>query len=794
MFQNYFKIGWRNLLRNKGYSLINIGGLALGMSVALLIGLWMYDELSYDQSHTNYDRIVRVMQHQTIDGKISSQVSIPMPLGPAMKNEYGSDFAHISMSSWVWDHVLSSGDQRISKQGAYVQPGFPDMITLKMVAGTRNALNDAKSVLISASTAKALFGTTDPLNQAMRIDNKLDVKVGGVYEDISYNSTFNDLEFIAPWDLYLTSEDWLKRAIEQWGNNSFQLYAQLTPEANLDEVSKKIKDVKARNDKTGKQFSPEVYLFPMSNWHLRSDWKNGVNVGGRIQMVWLFGIIGVFVLLLACINFMNLSTARSEKRAKEVGIRMTIGSVRSQLINQFLSESFLVVLMAFVLAIGIVALSLPAFNQLADKKISINWANPFFWLISVAFIILTSLLAGSYPALYLSSFQPVKVLKGTFKMGRFASLPRKVLVVIQFTVSITLVIGTIIVYEQIQFSKSRPIGYEREGLVSIQMKTPDFYNKYDVLRTELKNTGAVEEMAEASSPMTYVGSNSSGFSWAGKDPNLQQTDFGNIWITPEYGKTIGFKIKEGRDFSREYATDSSAIIINESAVKFIGVKDAVGMDITYGKEVYHVIGVIQDMMVESPYNPIRPTIYFLNYENVEWILLRLNPEKNASESLAAIESVFKRNIPAVPFDYKFADENYEKKFAAEERVGKLAYVFASLAILISCLGLFGLASFVAEQRTKEIGIRKVLGASVSSLWKMLSGDFVVLVLLACIIAVPIAYFYLNSWLSKYEYHTEISLWIFVFTAAGAMAITLFTVSYQAIRAAITNPVKSLRSE
>jgi ABC-type antimicrobial peptide transport system permease subunit len=716
MFQNYFKIGWRNLLRNKGYSLINIGGLALGMSVALLIGLWMYDELTYNQSHTNYDRIVRVMQHQTIDGKTSSQVSIPMPLEPAIRNEYGNDFTYISMSSWVWDHVLSFDDQRISRQGAYVQADFPDMLALKMVAGTRTALKDATSVLISSSTAKALFGTADPLNKAMRIDNKLDVKVGGVYEDIAYNSTFNDLEFIASWDLYLTSEDWLKRAVEQWGNNSFQLYAQLAPEADLDDVSEKIKEVKARNDKMGgTQFKPEVYLFPMSNWHLRSDWKNGVNSGGRIQMVWLFGIIGVFVLLLACINFMNLSTARSEKRAKEVGIRMTIGSVRSQLINQFLSESFLVVLMAFVLAIGIVALSLPAFNGLADKKISINWANPFFWMISLAFIILTSLLAGSYPALYLSSFQPVKVLKGTFKMGRFASLPRKVLVVIQFTVSITLVIGTIIVYEQIQFSKSRPIGYDREGLVMIQMKTPDFYNKYDVLSTELKNTGAVDEMAEASSPMMYVGSNSGGFSWEGKDPNLQQTDFGNIWITPEYGKTVSFKIKDGRDFSREHATDSSAIIINESAVKFIGVKDAVGMEITYGKERYHVIGVIQDMMVESPYNPIRPTIYFLNYENVEWILLKLNPEKNTSESLAAIEAVFKRNIPAVPFDYKFADESYEKKFAAEERVGKLAYVFASLAILISCLGLFGLASFVAEQRTKEIGIRKVMGASVANL-------------------------------------------------------------------------------
>ena len=794
MFQNYFKIGWRNLLRNKGYSLINIGGLALGMSVALLIALWIIDELSFNHYHTHYDRVVQVMQHQTADGKISSQISIPMPLGNALKNEYGTDFTHIALASWSWDHILSTGDQKISKRGMYVQQGMPEILSLRMLSGSRDALKDPASILLSASSAHALFGDTDAIGKAMRIDNKLDVKVGGVYEDVPYNSAFFDeIYFLAGWELYLTSETWLKRAAEQWDNNSFQLFAQVAPLAHIDAVSAKIKKIKAAHIKDQNRFNPEIYLHPMADWHLRSNWKNGVNTGGRIQMVWLFGIIGVFVLLLACINFMNLSTARSEKRSKEVGIRMTIGSVRSQLINQFLSESFLVVLFAFVLTLGVVFLSLPWFNDLTRKQMIIPWSNPVFWMWSALFTVITSLLAGSYPALYLSSFRPVNVLKGTFKIGRFASLPRKVLVVIQFTVSITLVIGTIIVYQQIQFSKSRPTGYEREGLVMISMMSPEFFGKGDVLRTELKTANVIEELAEASSPMSYIGSNSGGFGWEGKDPNLQ-SDFGNIWVTPEYGKTVNWKIKQGRDFSRDRVTDSSAVILNEAAVKYMNVKDPVGMEITWGTPKYQVVGVVEDMVVESPYKPIRPTVYFMSNANTEWYFLKLNPNKNTSEAMAAVEAAFKKYVPSAPFNYTFADETYAKKFATEERVGKLAYVFASLAIFISCLGLFGLASFIAEQRTKEIGIRKVLGASVTHLWIRLSADFVWLVVIACAVAVPIAYYYLQGWLQEYEYRTEISWWIVAITMGGALGITLLTVSYQAIRAAIANPVKSLRSE
>jgi ABC-type antimicrobial peptide transport system permease subunit len=621
----------------------------------------------------------------------------------------------------------------------------------------------------------------------------MDVKVTGVYEDLPYNTSFNNLQFIASWELYISSEEWLKNTDTQWGNNSFQLFAQLPSQADLHTVSEKIKKVKADNAPDERTLHPEIFLSPMKNWHLRTEWREGKNVGGRIQMVWLFGIIGAFVLVLACINFMNLSTARSEKRAKEVGIRMAIGSVRSQLINQFLSESFIVVVFSFVLALIIVVIALPMFNELADKRIFIEWSNPFFWLISVSFILVTSLLAGSYPAIYLSSFQPVKVLKGAFRLGRFASLPRKVLVVVQFTVSVALVIGTIIVYQQIQFSKNRPTGYSRDGLIMIFMSTPEFQGKFDVLRSELKNAGAIEEMSSSQSPVTGVWSNSGGFNWPGKDPALQ-TDFAIVRTSHEYGKTVNWKIKEGRDMSRDFVTDSAGIILNEAAVKFMGVKNPVGMEITWDDEKIHIIGVVEDMIAQSPYEPVKQTVYVLGNKYLNWINLRLNPAKSSSESLALVESVFKKHIHSAPFEYKFVDQEYAKKFDSEERIGKLTSVFSLLAVVISGLGIFGLASFVAEQRTKEVGIRKVLGASVANLWRMLSKDFVVLVIISCAIAIPLSCYALIDWLKNYDYHTEISWWIPIVVSLGALCVTLFTVSFQAVKAALMNPVKSLRSE
>ena len=800
MLSNYLKIAYRNLIRNKAYSFINIGGLAVGMAVAIMIGLWMNDELTFDHYHKNHDRIAQVYQSQTFNGKIGTGPAIPRPLEMALRNGYGDNFKHIIMSTWRFRSILAHGDTKLVKEGNFMQQAAPEMLGLEMLSGQKDGLKDPNSILLAASTAQALFGNENAMGKIVKFNNKYNFKVTGVYADIPVNNEFSKTAYIAPWEQYVTNTDWVKNSVDNWGNNSFQMFAQIADNTTTAQVSAKIRDVKLQEaPKDFIPFKPVIFLQPMNDWHLRSNFENGVQTGGRIENVWLFGIIGVFVLLLACINFMNLSTARSEKRAKEVGIRKSVGSVRSQLISQFLSESFMVVGLAFAVAMILVLLALPAFNTLADKKIEFPWASGYFWGASLLFILFTALLSGSYPALYLSSFQPVKVLKGTFRVGRYAALPRKVLVVMQFTVSVALIIGTIIVFRQIQHSKNRPIGYDRAGLIQIPLTEFDFVGKYDFMRREFLNSGAVVEMSSASSPTTQVYSNRSGFLWEGKPEGFQE-DLAWTAVSPEYVKSLGLKIIAGRDFSREFASDSNAVLLNKTAVKYMGLKNPVGTIIRDDDDddpapPLTVIGVIDDMIMTSPYEPVKQSMYvFDKFNNASYYNLRLNPDQSASQSIATIESIYKKNFPDLPFEYQFVDEEYAAKFASEERVGKLAGVFTGLAILISCLGLFGLASYMAEQRTKEIGVRKVLGASVASLWKLLSKDFVFLVLIALLIASPLAWYFMDGWLQKYDYRTDLSWWIFASAGAGALIITLLTVSFQAIKAALMNPVKALRSE
>ncbi|MCX6217553.1 ABC transporter permease [Spirosoma sp.] len=799
MLRNYLKIAFRNLRSQKVYSFINIGGLAVGMAVALLIGLWMYDELSFNRYHKNYDRIAQVMQNQTINGSVSTAPAIPIPLANVLRSTYGSDFKQVVLSSWTEEHILSFSDKKYWKTGNYIEPQAPDMLSLTMIKGTRAGLKEPYSIMISESVASALFGTTEPIGKLMKIDAQIAVKVTGVYEDLPYNSQFSNLDYMVPWQVNVAVRDWVKNSAQKWDNNSFQIYIQLADHANMRQVSARIRDAKLVNvSEQLARFKPEVFLQPMSRWHLYSEFENGINTGGQIQFVWLFGIIGVFVLLLACINFMNLSTARSEKRAKEVGIRKAVGSVRAQLIGQFLSESLLVVVIAFIISLLLVQLSLPYFNDIAAKKMTMLWSTPVFWLLGLGFTLLTGLISGSYPALYLSGFQPISTLKGTFRVGRFASLPRKVLVVVQFTVSVTLIIGTIIVFRQIQFAQNRPIGYSRNGLLYVQTTTPDIHTHYDAFRADLLQSGAVTEIAESESPLTSVWNVNGGFDWDGKDPN-QQPDFAVVGVNYEFGKTVGWQFKAGRDFSRSFGTDSSGMVINEAAVKFMGLKNRnggspIGKTIRDGDLRYKIIGVIKDMVMESPYEPARQTLFYISNFPSNFINIRLNPAMSASEAVAKVGVIYQKYSPTAPFDYKFADAEYTRKFAAEARIGTLASFFAVLAIFISCLGLFGLASFVAEQRTKEIGVRKVLGASVFNLWGLLSKDFMVLVIISFAIATPIAWYFLTNWLQQYQYRTDLSWWIFAVSGGGALVVTLLTVSFQSIKAALMNPVKSLRSE
>jgi len=496
---------------------------------------------------------------------------------------------------------------------------------------------------------------------------------------------------------------------------------------------------------------------------------------------------------------MNLSTARSERRAKEVGIRKTIGSGKGQLIYQFMGESFLVVLLAYALALAIVLLFLNGFNELARKEIVFPYENWIFWAISIVLIVCTSLLAGSYPALYLSSFRPADVLKGTFQAGSYSGLPRKILVVLQFTVSVAFIIGTVIVMQQINHAKNRPVGYDKEGLVQIPTFSKDFSGKTDLMREQFLKSGAVVEMSTSSSPTTQIWSNRSGYTWEGKPEGFQE-DLAWTEVSPEYAKSLNLKIIEGRDFSREFASDSLAVLINETAKTYLGVTDPVGMLLRDDDEEdpgppLKIIGVVEDMVAQSPYEPVKQAMYVYDRnDNFSYYNLRLNPARSASENLAVVEQVFKEHFPAIPFDYQFVDEEYGEKFASEERIGSLAAIFTALAIFISCLGLFGLTSFVAERRTKEIGVRKVLGASVLNIWNMLSKDFLKLVIISCFIAIPVAYYVMNGWLQEYPYRVILKWWIFALAVFGAIAITLLTVSFQALKAARQNPVNSLRTE
>ncbi|WP_339708030.1 ABC transporter permease [uncultured Kriegella sp.] len=799
MFKNYLKIAWRNLWKNKGYTAINIGGLALGMAVTLIIGLWIQDELTHNAYFKNKGSIAQVFQSQTFNSETGTGPAIPRPLEKAFRDGYADNFKHLVMSSWNVSRYLKYKDKSLSKTGNFMQREAPEMLDLKILKGEQDGLRELNSVMLSESVAIALFGDEEPIGKTVEVNNQYDVMVSAVYEDIPLNNSFNDAEFLMPWEKLVATQEWMKNAIDQWGNNSFQMFVQIADNTTMEKVTTTIKDVKKTLNEDTAEFNPQLFLFPMKDWYLRNNFENGKQVGGRIKYVWLFGIIGAFVLLLACINFMNLSTARSEKRAKEVGIRKSIGSQRNQLINQFLSESFLVVLFAFSIAVLIVLLSMNGFNDLSKKEISFPWNSSVFWLISVVFILFTALLSGSYPALYLSSFRPVDVLKGTFKSGKHAGLPRKILVVLQFTVSVAFIIGTVIVMQQINHAKNRPVGYDKEGLVQIPTFSEDFAGKYDLMRSEFLGSGAIVEMSASSSPTTQIWSNRSGFEWEGKPDGFQE-DLAWTEVTPEYAKSLNLKIVEGRDFSREFASDSNAVLINQTALKYMGIIDPIGKFLKDDDEEdpgppLKIIGVVEDMITQSPYEPVKQGVYvFDKHGNSSFYNMRLNPNQSASHNLAIIEGVFKEHFPSLPFQYDFVDDEYGEKFAAEERIGTLSGVFTALAILISCLGLFGLTSFVAEQRTKEIGVRKVLGATVFNVWNMLSKDFLKLVVISCFIAIPISYYVMNGWLQDYPYHVILEWWIFALAVIGALAITILTVSFQALKAANANPVKSLRTE
>ncbi|HZG25813.1 MAG TPA: ABC transporter permease, partial [Chitinophagaceae bacterium] len=751
MLRNFLKSAWRNLYRNKQQSFINILGLSAGMAVSLLIGSWIYGEVSFDRYHKNYDRIAQVMQSQLVNSEVRTEVRLPIPLGEKLKTTYGDNFDKVVLSTRSENHILAFGENKIITSGRYMQSEAPAMFTLNMLQGSAGGLKEPASIMLSQTTAKMVFGTINPMDKLITFDNDTTLKVTGVYEDLPANTTLNNLSFMVPWELMPQ----LKQNTQNWTNNGWHAFVQLAGNADMQTVSSKIKDSKYNSvGEADKQAKPVVFLHPMSKWHLYSEFKNGVNTGGEIRYVRLFAVIGAVVLLLACINFMNLSTARSEKRAREVGVRKAIGSLKQQLIYQFLVESVLVAFLAFLFSIILIATLIPFLNQLANERIEIPWAGFNFWAIGLGFTLVTGLLAGSYPAFYLSSFRPVSVLKGAFKTSALALVPRKILVVLQFAASTILIIGTIVVYRQIKFAHNRAVGYNKEGLMNVKMLTPDISQHFEAFRTDLLTTGAVEEVALSSMPVTESTNQQRGFHWQSANSGDSNQVFATIGISKEYGSAVGWQFTQGRDFrSGADGADAMGFVVNESAVKMMGLKDPIGAPVRWGENNFQVIGVVKDMVMQSPFDPVLQTVFYIAPWRIDFLNIRIKPTVSTANAIQQIEKTFRRYNPNQPFDYKFADDEYARKFDIEQRVGKLSGFFSILAILISSMGIFGMATFVVERRVREIGVRKVLGANVLSLWRLLSGEFVILVTISLLVAMPLGYMLMQRWLTHYTYRT-----------------------------------------
>jgi ABC-type antimicrobial peptide transport system permease subunit len=783
MIKNYFKTAWRNLFRNKGFSITNILGLTIGISCAIFILLWVYDELTYDRFQKNYDNIYQVIANRDFNNQVFTDRSMVLPLARELENS-SPQIKHAVVTTYQQQQVLAYNNNKIKKGGYFVSDHFFDIFSWQFVKGNAaTALKDPNSIVLTEDAAKAFFGNDDPVNKVLTIDNNKSVKVSAIVKHAPGNSTFQ-FDWIRPFNY---DDPDTKASMSEWTNSSWNVFVQTKPNADTALLNKSITKIKRSH---GKDEISSYFAFPMNHWHLYSDFDKGKNTGGMIEYVRLFSIIAVIILLIACINFMNLSTARSEKRAKEVGIRKTLGSTKRQLVSQFFCESFILTLIAFVLAITTVALLLPSFNLMVDKHLSLNIMQPLFWIMALGIILFTAFIAGSYPALYLSSFSPVKVLKGTIISGKKTILPRHILVTSQFVISILLISATIIVYQQIQHVKDRDMGYNPNDLVMIP-STPDTDKSFAAIKHDLLASGIITSVTRTSSPITAVWWNTGAPDYDGKPANAQII-MGGLGTDIDFAKTMGVKILQGHDFTGSPA-DSNSMMLNKAAVDAMKLKNPIGMQMRYGRT-YTIIGVTDNVIMTSPYEPAYPMLIVYDGNNSSTNTMRIKTGVPAQKAIAFMQTVFKKYNPSVPFEYKFVDQEFQKKFLTEELIGKLTNIFSALAIFICCLGLAGLASFTIEKRFREIGVRKVLGANVQQLLILISKEFLRLVVIAFVIAVPLTFWLMSNWLDKYNYRISISLWLFIVVGISMFLLTLVVVSLNTIKAATANPVKSLRTE
>jgi len=793
MLKNYFKTAWRNLIKNKAFSFINITGLAIGMAAAILIFLWIQNEMRHDTQYAKSDRLYLMYNRDKFSGQSWAWSSTPMIMGPTLKNNYPEVEDAVRVNSGSANYLFTVGEKKLIEHGFIVDSGFLNMFDFPMLYGNpTKALGGIYNIVVTESLAKTLFGNENAMGKTIKIDSTDIFTVSGVMKDLP-NTTSFQFDYLLPF-AYLHK---LKQEDDTWDDNQLSTYILLKQNASHDAFDAKVKNITIEHTKNSALPSTtQVFSYPVSKTYLYGKNENGHLVAGRIDTVRLFGVIAAFILLIACINFMNLSTARSEKRAKEVGIRKAVGAQKFSLIAQFIGESILLALFAGFIAIILVQLLLPFYNSLVDKQLYLDWRNIYFWLELFAFIIFTGFVAGSYPAFFLSSFKPVKVLKGTFRAAHAVINPRKVLVVLQFTFAIILIISTIIIVHQIMYAQERETGYNKNNIIYTFIQG-DVPKNYDVIKQSLLDNGAAIGVTKSMSPVTQTWSDSWGFSWEGSTEDDKKLDFVRFSTDGDFMKVMGTSLVEGRDIDlKNYPGDSSAIMINETAVKKMRLKEpAIGQFIINGDVKMQIVGVVKDFILGSPYEPVAPLM--INGPGTGWfnvIHIKLNHAKPVSADVKLAEQVFRQFNPQYPFNYKFVDEEYAKKFEDTQRTATLAALFAGLTIIISCLGLFGLAAYMAENRIKEIGVRKVLGASVMNISTLLSKDFLKLVIISFIIASPIAWYAMQQWLLGYTYRVGIDWWVFAGAGIIAVLISLLTVSFQAIKAAITNPVKSLRTE
>jgi putative ABC transport system permease protein len=785
MLKNYFKVALRNLLRNKTFSLINIIGLVGGMSTAVLILLWIHDEVSFDKFHANKDQLYEVWSRGEYDQQLQCWNSTPRILGPTLLKDYAG-IANMTRTDSRW-FVTAAGETRISSKALIADTSFLSMFSFPVISGNKTGvLNDKHSIMITEKMAKKMFGGKEALQQTISIDN-YNFTVAGILKDLPSNSRF-DFEFLLPWN-YAGSNGYGE---QNWENNSTNTFVQLNANASAEIINGQIRDIAKRH--LNKKEADEVFLHPLSKWHLYSRFENGGIAGGRIDEVKMFGIIAGFILLIACINFMNLSTARSEKRAKEVGIRKVTGAGKTSLVLQFIGESIIVAAIAGVLSMMLVHTILPAFSRLVNKPLAVPYHSPGFWLAAVSFIVITGAIAGSYPAFFLSSFKPVTVLKGSFKKTQEWINPRKVLVVFQFGISIILIICTIVVALQIRHAEKRNTGFQSNALL-YHWNTGDLNKNFLAVKNDLLHEGLAESVTRTSSQLTEQFSSTTGLEWQHKMPG-ENSDIERIAQDENLVRTAGLELIAGRDMDlTAFPSDSTAMLINESAMKVMDFKQPLGQIIKDGDMAYHVVGVFRDYVFDSPYEKTKPMV-ILGAKGIGFnvIHIRMKRVSETQRSISSIEAIFKKYNPDYPFEYHFVENDHTLKFNEGKRVSSLTALFAGLTIFISCLGLFGLAAFMAEARIKEIGVRKVLGASVLRLTTLLSKDFILLVGIAFLLATPVSWLVMSKWLSSYSYRISIEWWMFALAGSLSVLIALLTVIFQTSKAALANPVKSLRQQ